>query len=91
MRAKITNLASRVVFVSLNSGSTLRLSPGTSSEELADVEIKSNPKIEKLQKLRLIGVEEVTDQPRSSKLKEAKTESETPAKEKSAKSEKKGG
>lgn len=76
MPTKITNLSSRVVFVSLNSGSTLRLSPRATSEEVADVEIKSNPKVEKLQQLRLIAVEPITDQPSSSKPKPAKAKSE---------------
>jgi hypothetical protein len=90
MPTKITNLAARIVFVSLNSGTTLRLSPTTTSDEIADVEIQDNAKVEKLQKLRLIAVEQITDQPLSSKPKETKSKSETPAKEKSAEPKDKG-
>ncbi len=85
MPIKITNLASTAAFVPLNSGPTLRLSPGETSEELADVEIKSNSHVEKLQKLHLIAVELLTHQSSSSSPKEAKSKSETSAKEKSTK------
>ncbi len=72
----ITNSASSPVFVPLNSGSTLRLSPAERSMELAEVEIKSNSNVEKLRRLRMIDVELITDQSTSSKSKETKAKSE---------------
>lgn len=75
----ITNSASSPVFVPLNSGQTLRLSPAERSDELAEVEIKSNPNIEKLQRLRMIDIELITDQSSASKPKEAKSKSERSA------------
>lgn len=45
--------------VPLSSGGTLRLSPGQVTEELADVEVTNNAKVDKLQAQRLIDVEKV--------------------------------
>ena len=54
---RIKNLTNRPVILSLNSGRTLHLSPRTTSRELRDVEVKSNAKVEKLQKQRVISVD----------------------------------
>jgi len=48
------------VMVPLNSGVTVRLSPGQSSAELADVEVADNPKVDKLLGRGVIEVETVT-------------------------------
>ena len=72
----ITNSTSSPVFVPLNSGSTLRLSPAERSMQLAEVEIKNNSNVEKLRRLRMIDIELVTDQSTSSKAKETKAKSE---------------
>lgn len=57
MPVKITNLlTSRPIVVPLTTGTTLRLSPGQTSEELADVEVESNAKVDKLQEQGVIEV-----------------------------------
>ncbi|MGH3901557.1 MAG: hypothetical protein ACRDTA_25545 [Pseudonocardiaceae bacterium] len=57
MPVKITNLlTSRPIVVPLTTGATLRLSPGQTSEELADVEVKNNAKVDKLQEQGVIEV-----------------------------------
>lgn len=50
--------------VPLNSGSTVRLSPGQSSPDLEDVEVAHNPKVDRLARQGLIEVEAVTDKGR---------------------------
>ncbi|GIH14157.1 hypothetical protein [Rugosimonospora africana] len=58
MGVKLRNLlASGPVVVPLNTGATVRLSPGQTSDELADVEVTDNAKVEKLRRLGLIEVE----------------------------------
>jgi hypothetical protein len=53
----VTNIGLRHCYIRLNSGSHLRLSPGASSDDLDDVELKNNPKIDKLRKMRSLAVE----------------------------------
>jgi hypothetical protein len=50
-------LTSRPIIVPLGSGSSLRLSPGQTSDEIPDVEVQNNPKIEKLKDQGVIVVE----------------------------------
>jgi hypothetical protein len=50
-------LTSRPIVVPLGSGSTLRLSPGQTSDEIPDVEVQNNPKVEKLKDQGVIVVE----------------------------------
>lgn len=59
MPCKIENLTLRPVLLSLTSGQTLRLSPRATSSELWDVEVKNNPKIQKLQEQRVIALHKV--------------------------------
>jgi hypothetical protein len=53
----IRNLTLRPVIVPLNSGTNLRLSPGQVSVDVPDVELKENPKVDKLLVRRAIAVE----------------------------------
>jgi hypothetical protein len=63
MPVKITNLAiSGPVLVPLSSGRTVRLSPGQVSDEMPDVEVVDNAKVDKLRRQGLIDVE-TTDEP----------------------------
>lgn len=59
MPYQIENLAMRPVLLSLTTGETLRLAPRETSSELKDVEIKNNPKIQKLQDQRVIALHEM--------------------------------
>jgi hypothetical protein len=52
-------LASGPVVVPLNTGATVRLSPGQATQELPDVEVADNAKVEKLRRLGLIDVETI--------------------------------
>lgn len=54
-------LVSGPVMVPLNSGLTVRLSPGQTSAELADVEAADNPKVDKLRGRGAIEVEPVSE------------------------------
>jgi hypothetical protein len=56
MPVAIKNLSSRPIYVPLNSGANLRLSPGEIAENVHDVELKDNSKIEKLRNQRIIAV-----------------------------------
>jgi hypothetical protein len=60
-------LVSGPVTVPLNSGVTVRLSPGQSSAELADVEAADNPKVDKLLARGAIEVETVSEKKSESK------------------------
>ena len=53
----VTNLSPTPIFLLLNSGESIRLSPGTASGPVADVELKDNQKINKLLRQRVISVE----------------------------------
>jgi len=57
MAVAIRNLTSRAIYVPLNSGTNLRLSPGEVSGEFHEVELKNNSKLEKLRLQRAIAVE----------------------------------
>lgn len=52
----ITNLSPTRILVPLNGGGSLRLSPGTASDPLPDVELRDNPTIDKLLQQRAIAV-----------------------------------
>jgi hypothetical protein len=53
----IRNLTSRHIFVRMNSGSSVRLSPGKTASGVSDIELKDNPTVEKLLGQRVIAVE----------------------------------
>lgn len=55
-------LASGPILVPLTSGRTVRLSPGQHSEELHDVEVAGNDKVEKLRRRGLIDVTPVAEE-----------------------------
>lgn len=57
----IKNLTSRPLFVPLNSGTNIRLSPGKAATGVSDIELKGNAKVEKLLSLRAIAVEAESD------------------------------
>jgi hypothetical protein len=57
MPVVITNLTSSPLYVPLNSGSNLRLSPGAASIDVNDVELKDNLQIDKLRRMRAIAIE----------------------------------
>jgi hypothetical protein len=54
MSIVIKNLTLWPLIIPLNSGTNLRLSPGEVSHEIDDVEIRGNPKTEKLLRQRAI-------------------------------------
>jgi hypothetical protein len=60
MPVVVTNLSSSPLLLRLTSGATLRLSPGSASEALADVEVQKNPKVDRLRDQRVILVEPAT-------------------------------
>jgi hypothetical protein len=55
-------LVSGPLVVPLSSGVSVRLSPGAATDELADVEVANNAKIDELQELRLIDLELVAEE-----------------------------
>jgi len=79
MPVAIKNLSSRPIFVPLNSGANIRLSPGEVAEKIPDVELKDNTKVDKLVSQRTIAVakQERTEEKAASEA-EAEEESEKP-------------
>jgi len=75
MPVAIRNLSSTPVFIPLNSGTNLRLSPGEVADQIPDVELQGNSKIEKLLSQRTIAVEKPTGSEKSTKS-EKRAESE---------------
>jgi len=63
MPVRLENLTGRPVLLVLSSGETLRLSPGELSASLADVEVASSRKIEKLVAGGVIAVHEQGGRP----------------------------
>jgi hypothetical protein len=59
MPKRVQNLTRNPVHVPLTTGSTLRLSPGQTSDELQDVELMNNPMVDKLKGRNVIAVEDV--------------------------------
>jgi hypothetical protein len=57
MSVVIRNLTPRPIFVPLNSGTNLRLSSGEVSDDVHDVELKNNAKVDKLLLQRAIAIE----------------------------------
>jgi hypothetical protein len=55
----IENLTNALVLVRCNSGTMLHLAPRKKSEELMDVEVKDNPKVQKLQDQHVIALHQV--------------------------------
>lgn len=50
------------LLVPLSSGGSVRLSPGEVTDELADVEVTNNAKVDKLRERRLIDVESIGEE-----------------------------
>ncbi len=63
MPVTLENLSDRPVLFLLASGDTVRLSPGETSDELPDVEVTANSKVEKLRSRGVIGVQENPKRP----------------------------
>jgi hypothetical protein len=57
MAAAIKNLTTKPIYVSLNSGTDLRLSPGEITGGVEDVELADNAKVAKLLDQRAISVD----------------------------------
>jgi len=62
MSLRITNNTNQLLLVPLNSGETIYLAPGESSDPVDEVETKDNQKIEKMSRGGLIEVAPVDDQ-----------------------------
>jgi hypothetical protein len=75
MPVAIKNLTLRPVYVPLNSGTNLRLSPGEVAGAVADSELRNNSKIEKLRSRRAISVEPQADDA----VREARVDKSAPA------------
>jgi len=58
MAFRIKNISHQLLVVTLNSGKTVHLAPAEVSEPMEEVEIKGNPKLEKMKKNSLVTVEE---------------------------------
>jgi len=54
----IKNLTNRPVLLRLNSGQTLHLTPLKTSAEVMEVEVKDNPKVEKLEERQVIKLQD---------------------------------
>ena len=67
MPVALRNLSARSLFIPLNSGTNLRLSPGEVAQQIPDVELKDNSKIEKLLSQRAIAVTKQKEQKDSDK------------------------
>jgi len=63
MAAAIKNLTDMPIYVALNSGTGLRLSPGEVASDIHDVELKDNAKVEKLLQRQAISVEHEDEAP----------------------------
>jgi hypothetical protein len=59
MPVEIKNLTQRPVLMRLNSGATLHLSPGMSSDAVAEEDVDRNEKVQKLQSKHVIALTEV--------------------------------
>ena len=58
---QIENLTGRPVTLNLNSGMALHLPPGQISEQILEVEVESNAKVEKLREQRVIAVRPIDE------------------------------
>lgn len=68
MLVRLENLSAYPVLLLLSSGETVRLSPGETSPDLPDVEVKASPKVDKL---AARGVLAVHEQPKRSSAEKA--------------------
>ncbi|MEV8509058.1 hypothetical protein AB0368_30070 [Actinoplanes sp. NPDC051475] len=86
MAVRIRNLAvAGPLYVRLTSGRSVRLSPGGATEELEDVEIAGNAKIDRLRESGLIDVEQIPeDRPAAEQAEDQQHEPEEQADEKPA-------
>jgi hypothetical protein len=74
MGVRVGNPQKVLVYAPLTTGENLRLSPGQVSDELPDVAVADNPKIDKLLAQGLIDVEEVDTEAGSQEAEEAEPE-----------------
>lgn len=58
MHVTIENLTNRPILLRCNSGETLHVAPRTISAEIPDVEVRNNPKVQKLLDLHVITLHE---------------------------------
>jgi hypothetical protein len=81
MPVSVRNLTSRHMFIRMNSGYHLRLSPGAVSGDLSEVELNNNPKIDKLRGKRAIALETRTPTDAAKSAAEPAAKSEAPVPE----------
>lgn len=67
MSIKIENSVNRPVYFRLNSGISLLLAPGATSEEILDSEIAGNSKVQRLRTRKVIEIREATKKSITSK------------------------
>ena len=79
MTVRIRSVARRPVTFRLSSGRYVRLSPGQSSEDLHDVEVAANAKVDKLTAQGVIEVETIGEEPEADEEAEADGEPEAAA------------
>jgi hypothetical protein len=63
MALTVTNVSGMLLLIRLRSGSTLRLRPGGRTGELADAEIRDNPRVDTLVERGLVRVDDVAAPP----------------------------
>jgi hypothetical protein len=59
MASKLVNLGRQLLVVPFNSGETIHLAPGESSDAVEDYELNHNPKVEKLIRENLLAKREL--------------------------------
>jgi hypothetical protein len=62
MASKLVNLGRQLLVVPLNSGETIHLAPGESTDAVEDYELNHNPKVEKLIRENLLAKREIEQQ-----------------------------
>ena len=65
MPVTIENLTMQLVLLRLNSGQTLHIAPRITSEEIMDVEVENNAKVQKLKERHVIAVHPVAKKERT--------------------------
>ena len=89
VKVKIENLTGRPVSLSLNSGRVLHVSPGHTSEQIMEVEVQRNAKVEKLRDQRIIAVHGIDEETPKDELTPASDQVEQPSEETHAKPQRK--
>ncbi|MDH4187944.1 MAG: hypothetical protein OEV08_13200 [Nitrospira sp.] len=74
MPVEIKNMTQRPVFMRLNSGASLHLSPGMTSQEIVDEEVTRNAKVEKLQGRHVIALTEVKHKAQKAEASQVRTD-----------------